>query len=101
MQVLLVISGLFYMAIIPVLFMSWLEFFRHDQGNLTDQEQQLSMIVIAIASVFWVVALPFAYLELLDKFRCASRASRLYQSMIETQKSQTLLPNDEVQFQNH
>lgn len=101
MQVLLVISGLFYVAIIPVLFISWLEFFRHDQDNLTDQEQRISMIVILIASMFWVVALPFAYLELLDRFKRTSRAARLYQNMIGTSKKQPLLPNDEVQYQNH
>lgn len=97
MQVLLLISGLFYVAVIPVLFISWLEFFNCDRDNLTRQEQQISVIMIAIASGLWVIALPFAYLELLDKFKRSSRAAQLYQQMLETPKSQS----DEVQFSNH
>lgn len=96
MQVLFVILGLFYLAIIPILFVSWLEFFRQDEDNLTHEEQKMSRFMIAIASFFWIVALPFAYIELLDKFKRASRAARLYQKMLETSNS-----SDEVQFSNH
>ncbi|MBW4441512.1 MAG: hypothetical protein KME10_09820 [Plectolyngbya sp. WJT66-NPBG17] len=97
MQVLLLIGGLFYVAVIPVLFISWLEFFHHDRDNLTQQEQRISIVMIAIASVFWVIALPFAYLELLDKFKRSSRAAKLYQQMLEAPKSQS----DEIQLSNH
>jgi flagellar biogenesis protein FliO len=101
MQVWLLISGLFYLGVIPVLFISWLEFFRQDEDNLTQQEQKISMFMIAIASLFWIIALPFAYIELLDKFKRSSRAAQLYQKMLEASKSQQLSSNDEVQFSNH
>lgn len=95
MQVLLVVSGLFYVAVMPVLFISWLEFFRHDQDDLTKKEQRISGLVIAIACLFWVIVLPFAYLELLDKFKRSSRAARLYQKMLTAPKIQSLtLPED-------
>ncbi|MBE9009602.1 hypothetical protein IQ250_05220 [Pseudanabaenaceae cyanobacterium LEGE 13415] len=100
MQVLLLISGLFYLAVIPVLFISWLEFFRHDEDNLTIEDQKISWFIITIASVFWIVALPFAYVELLDRFKRSSRAARLYQKMLENSKSQPLSSNDEIQFTN-
>lgn len=101
MQVLLLILGLFYLAVIPILFTSWLELFRYDEDNLTQQEQKVSMFMIAIASVLWLVALPFAYVELLDKFKRSSRAARLYQQMLQASKSQSLNSTDEIQFSNH
>lgn len=100
MQVLLLVSGLFYVAVMPVLFMSWLEFFRHDQDELTQKEQHLSRIVIAIAALFWIIVLPFAYLELLDRFKRSSRAARLYQKMLEAPKINSFLSNEEQQCSN-
>jgi hypothetical protein len=100
MQVLSLVSGLFYVAVMPILFISWLEFFRHDQDNLTASEQHMSVLVIAIASLFWVIVLPFAYLELLDKFKRSSRAARLYQTMLEVPKAQTFIPNEGNQYSN-
>lgn len=100
MQVLLLILGLFYGAIVPVLFVSWLEIFHHDTDSLTHKEQKISQLMIAIASVFWIVALPFAYIELLDKFKRASRAAHLYQKMLENPNS-ALNSSDEIQFSNH
>ncbi|BAU14608.1 hypothetical protein LEP3755_51570 [Leptolyngbya sp. NIES-3755] len=100
MQVLLLILGLFYLAVIPILFISWLEFFRHDEDNLTQEDQKISRLMIAVASVFWILALPFAYVELLDRFKRSSRAARLYQKMLETPKSQPLNSNDEMQVTN-
>jgi hypothetical protein len=100
MQVLLLVSGLFYVAVMPVLFISWLEFFRHDQDDLTHKEQHMSVLVIAIASLFWIIVLPFAYLELLDKFKRSSRAARLYQKMLEAPKLDTFIPNQGSQYSN-
>lgn len=100
MQVVLLILGLFYGAIVPILFVSWLEFFRQDEDSLTDEEQEISRFMIAIASIFWIVALPFAYVELLDKFKRASRSARLYQKILEN-PNPALNSNDEVQFSNH
>ncbi|MCU0550249.1 MAG: hypothetical protein MUC48_12940 [Leptolyngbya sp. Prado105] len=100
MQVLLLVSGLFYIAVMPVLFVSWLEFFRHDHDELTRREQHMSVCVIAIASLLWIIILPFAYLELLDKFKRSSRAARLYQKMLEAPKFNTFIPNEGSQYSN-
>lgn len=96
MQIVLIVSGLFYLAIIPVVFISWLEFFRHDQDTLTVREQRMSVFVISIASLLWVLVLPFAYLELLDKFKRSSQAARVYQKMLETPKAQQVSSAEEA-----
>jgi len=100
MQVLGLVARLFYVAVTAVLFISWLEFFRHDQDDLTQQEQKVSMFVIAIASAFWIIALPFAYLELLDKLKSTNRAARIYQKMVENSQSPSVGTNDEIRFFN-
>jgi len=100
MQVLELVAGLFYVVVGAVLFIGWLESFRHDQDDLTQQEQRVSMFVLAIASVFWIIALPFAYLELLDRFKNTSRATRLYQSMLENPQSPSVSANDEIRYFN-
>jgi hypothetical protein len=40
-------------------------------------------MVLAIATSLWPIVLPFAYLELLDKFKRSARTSRLYKSMLD------------------
>lgn len=94
MQILLIGSGLFYLAVIPILFISWLEFFRHDQDELTEKEQNMSMLVLVIASLFWILVLPFAYIELLDRFKRSSRTARLYEKMLEAPKIQSPIHNE-------
>lgn len=94
MQVLLLISSLFYVAVVPILFISWYEFFRRDQDELTKKEQQKSVFVIAIASLFWVLVLPFAYIELLDQFKQSSRLARLYEKMLEAPKLEPSISNE-------
>ena len=101
MQVLLLISGLFYVAVMPILFISWLEFFHHDRDNLTHQEQQISMLIIAIATLLWAVVLPFAYLELLDRFKRSSRTARLYKAMMHSTRAESLGAEDGIQFSNY
>ncbi len=73
----------FYSLLMPILFVNWLGFFREDL-SLTKSEKQLSMVVIAIATLFWPIVIPFAYLELLGKFQRSARTTRLYKKMLET-----------------
>ncbi|NDJ17044.1 hypothetical protein [Myxacorys almedinensis] len=71
----------------PILFSSWLTFFRRDE-ELSCEEKKLSWLVIAIATMLWPVVLPFAYLELMGKLKHSTKAARLHQRMLETNKSQ-------------
>lgn len=97
MQVWLLLFGLFYLAVMPILFLSWLEFFRYDFNHLTGEEKQISVLVIAIATLFWIVVLPFAYLELLDKFKRSTRAAHLYQKLLRA-APEPFTTGDEVRF---
>ncbi len=83
MQPLLLLFIAFYSLLMPVLFVSWLGFFREDL-DLSKSEKYLSMVVIAIAMLLWPIVLPFAYLELLGKFQKSTRTARLYKKMLET-----------------
>ncbi|PSB19000.1 hypothetical protein C7B65_13370 [Phormidesmis priestleyi ULC007] len=83
MQPLLLLFVAFYSLLMPILFINWLGFFREDL-SLTKSEKRLSIVVIAIATLFWPIVIPFAYLELLGKFQRSARTTRLYKKMLET-----------------
>lgn len=44
----------------------WLEFFRRD-SSLSSQEKHLSWVTLVVATIFWPIVVPLAYLELLIK----------------------------------
>lgn len=50
----------------------WLNAFRRDT-SLSARERQLSLVVLAIATVFWPVVVPLSYLELLQTKRILRR----------------------------
>lgn len=57
-------------------FTAWLKFFKKD-NNLSNKEQQLSWIILLVATVFWPIVVPISYLELLSaKTRVPSHWSR-------------------------
>ncbi len=87
MQVFLWFPVAFYVLVMPILFISWVSFFRQDH-DLSADDKHLSILVITIATILWPVVLPFAYLELLEKFKRSNRTARLYQRMMETSNSQ-------------
>jgi hypothetical protein len=82
MQALLLFPVIFYIAMMPILFTGWMGFFKQDV-DLSKEEKQISLMVLAIATLLWPIVLPFAYLELLDKFKRSARTSRLYKSMLD------------------
>ena len=87
MQILVIVIAVIYVVVMPILFINWLGFFRYDIDFLTGDEKQLSLAVIAIATLLWPLVLPFAYIELLDKFKRSTRAARLYQKILETPRT--------------
>jgi hypothetical protein len=53
-----------YLLIAATLFTIWLEFFKRDRSWNT-QERFSSFITLAVATVFWPLVLPIAYIEVL------------------------------------
>jgi hypothetical protein len=58
----LVVLAYFGMAF--CFFREWLDFFLEDEG-MSSEQRIFSGIVLVIASILWVIIVPFAYLELL------------------------------------
>jgi Zn-dependent protease with chaperone function len=81
MQTLSFLLGVFYLVMMPILVASWLGFFRQD-SNMSKEEKQVSLMVLTIATLLWPIVLPFAYLELLSKFKRASETNRLYKNLL-------------------
>lgn len=74
----------FYVLLAPRFFRSWRLFFEQDT-TLSPQERTFSQVVLAIATVFWPVVVPFAYLELLNKVQREKVAAPL-QTTLQTAK---------------
>lgn len=100
MQVLLIFPVAFYALVVPLVFIAWLNFFRHNDQPLSRREKQMSLIVISIAALLWPVVLPFAYLDVLDKLKRTSNAARLYQKLLKMPKPPVTV-EDEVRFLNN
>ncbi|MBD2328751.1 hypothetical protein [Alkalinema sp. FACHB-956] len=65
-----------YFLVMPILFLKWLGFFMQDQ-NMSKTERKLSWAVLTIATLFWPLTLPLAYLELLDKVKRYERRAKM------------------------
>ncbi|MEB3292840.1 MAG: hypothetical protein VKJ24_06750 [Synechococcales bacterium] len=65
-----------YFLVMPVLFWNWITVFRKDRG-MSSAERQLSLVVLAIATLLWPIVLPLSYLELLGKVKRYERYARL------------------------
>jgi hypothetical protein len=89
MQLFLWFPTAFYVLVMPILFISWVSFFRQDH-EMSAEDRHISFFVIAIATLLWPIVIPFAYLELLEKFKRSNRNVRLYQRMIEISSSQVV-----------
>jgi hypothetical protein len=55
---------LYYFVIACLLFFRWLDFFVKDSG-MTKEQRRFSVVILAIATLFWPISVPFSYLELL------------------------------------
>ncbi len=54
----------FYTLLAGLFFTRWLDFFLEDE-EMSSQMRWLSSFILLIATVFWPITVPFAYLELL------------------------------------
>lgn len=59
--------GLVYVVSAPCFFTNWLQFFKQEAGKLSEEEKQLSLMTLVMASILWPVVVPVAYLEKLSK----------------------------------
>ncbi len=55
---------IYYLVIACILFFRWLEFFVKDSA-MTREERRFSVVILAFATLFWPISVPFSYLELL------------------------------------
>lgn len=76
MQLLFVVLAAFYLVMAPILFVSWVGFFRRGE-QLSPRERWISHAVIALATLLWPLVVPIAYLELMDKFKRVTKATGL------------------------
>ncbi|GAA6623338.1 hypothetical protein [Scytonema sp. NUACC26] len=62
--ILFYIAIVFYFIMAFSFFQKWLDFFIAD-AEMTSDDRFFSMILLLVATVFWPVIVPFAYLEVL------------------------------------
>ena len=55
-----------YLITSPYFFTIWLKLFKRD-SSLSSLERRLSWVILVVATIFWPIAVPLAYLELLSK----------------------------------
>jgi len=55
-----------YLITSPYFFTIWLKLFQRD-SRLSSLERRLSWGILVVATIFWPIAVPLAYLELLSK----------------------------------
>jgi hypothetical protein len=54
-----------YTLVSLYLLVAWLRFFKQGRG-MSDQQKLLSLLTIGVATVFWPLVLPIAYVRLLN-----------------------------------
>jgi hypothetical protein len=64
-QFLIYLAVIAYFGIACCFFYKWLDFFIEDE-EMTSTQRSLSSVILIFASIFWVIVVPFAYLELLN-----------------------------------
>ncbi|MUG96235.1 hypothetical protein F7734_29400 [Scytonema sp. UIC 10036] len=60
----LYVALIFYFTMAFSFFQKWLNFFIAD-AEMTSDDRMFSIIILVIATVFWPIVVPFAYLEVL------------------------------------
>ncbi|WP_427158126.1 hypothetical protein ACQFX9_20685 [Aliinostoc sp. HNIBRCY26] len=55
----------FYLAIAYFLLRKWLFFFLEDK-EMSDSQRSISRVILFIATIFWPIIVPIAYIELLN-----------------------------------
>lgn len=55
-----------YCIIAAHFFRVWLKFFKKDDPSLSNEDHLVSREILALATIFWPIVVPLAYLELLE-----------------------------------
>ncbi len=63
-MLIIIFSIIFYLAMAYCFLTEWLDFFIADK-DMTSEQRPISYIVLIIATTFWPIVVPIAYLELL------------------------------------
>jgi uncharacterized membrane protein len=92
--ILVVLSTAFYGLMAIRLFRIWWVFFKQDT-DLAPGWAYFSIAVLVLASVFWPVVVPFAYLELLGKVQ--RNAAGLEAKVPEAQTREAEIPGAEAE----
>ncbi|HAX79727.1 MAG TPA: hypothetical protein DCY88_28805 [Cyanobacteria bacterium UBA11372] len=66
-------SAFFYCMIAAHFFRVWLKYFQKDYPQLSAEDKLRSKVVLALATIFWPLVVPLAYLELLQAKRTQER----------------------------
>ncbi|MBD2502579.1 hypothetical protein H6G83_18505 [Anabaena azotica FACHB-119] len=64
-HIFILILLIFYLVIAYLLFKKWLFLFLQDE-DMSSSQRSYSGVILLIATIFWPVVVPFAYLELLN-----------------------------------
>ncbi|MBW4670515.1 MAG: hypothetical protein KME60_24630 [Cyanomargarita calcarea GSE-NOS-MK-12-04C] len=64
-QFLIYLAVIAYFGIACCFFYKWLDFFIEDE-EMTSTQRSFSTVILIVASILWVIIVPFAYLELLN-----------------------------------
>ena len=69
MNLLLVLLAGLYLLVATRFWAVWMKHFQREIHALSPSQKRVSLIVLVIATVLWPIAVPIAYLELLNKPR--------------------------------
>jgi hypothetical protein len=66
-------AAFFYCMIAAHFLRVWLRFFKKDYTHLSAEDKLISKQILALATIFWPIVVPLAYLELLEAKRKLER----------------------------
>jgi len=72
-SIILFYSAFFYCMIAAHFFRVWLKYFHKDYYMLSAEDKLISKQILALATIFWPIVVPLAYLELLKAKRTQDR----------------------------
>lgn len=83
MQITLAFFTIFYLAIASCLFTHWQELMQQDV-YMTSGQWVVSKVLLVVATIFWPIVVPFAYLELLLKSKKKQEGINIVLNQIDT-----------------
>lgn len=66
MEIFPVFLEVIYLTIATFFFKVWRDLFEQNV-NLSSEERQFSKMILLVATIFWPIVVPIAYLELISK----------------------------------